>query len=422
MEEAFDLLVGIDWGFSNHQVCVLDICGKIKGQRSFEHSGQSLTDLCDWLLTFTQKEAGRVAIAIEVPYGPLVETLLDRGFAVFFIHPKQLDRFRDRFSASGAKDDRRDARVGADALRTDRTHLRRLSMRDSITIRLGEWQRILAEVTEESLVLTNRLRSHLWRYFPAFLEVAYDLSLNWISALWALIPNPAAATTATLEDVAKLLGGSHPVRRFDAQAVLTILRKPAPIVASGTVEAAEAHCRLLFERLQLVLKQQKEARRAVDVLLAEWDDAHPPVPSASETPGGSPRPGDAEILRSLPGLGRVVLATLLSEAGELVKNRDYQALRLLAGVAPVTRQSGKMRQVLRRFACSRPLRRAVHHWARVASTIDKTSIVRYQALRKAGHSNGRALRTVGDRLLAVACATLKNGTLFDPEKGKTTPA
>ncbi len=67
--------------------------------------------------------AGQVAMAIEVPRGALVETLIERGFHVYVINPKQVDRFRDRHTAAGAKDDRRDAYVLADALRTDlRTH------------------------------------------------------------------------------------------------------------------------------------------------------------------------------------------------------------------------------------------------------------------------------------------------------------
>ena len=50
-------------------------------------------------------------MAIETPHGPVVEMLLERGFAVFAINPKQIDRFRDRFTIAGAKDDSRDARV-----------------------------------------------------------------------------------------------------------------------------------------------------------------------------------------------------------------------------------------------------------------------------------------------------------------------
>lgn len=121
------------------------------------------------------------------------------------------------------------------------------------------------------------------------------------------------------------------------------------------------------------------------------------------------------ILRSLPGVGRINLAALLTEASEPLKRRDYHALRLMSGVAPVTRRSGKACLVIRRLACNARLARAVYHWARVASQCDPISHKRYAALRQRGHSHGRALRTLGDRLLGLACTLLRRQALFDPD-------
>jgi len=127
-----------------------------------------------------------------------------------------------------------------------------------------------------------------------------------------------------------------------------------------------------------------------------------------------------DILRSLPGVGRIVLATLLAEASQPLAERDYHALRNLGGVAPVTKNSGKRRGnrsiVVMRNACSLRLRNALYHWARVASVYEPKSRCAYSELRKRGHSHGRALRTVADRLLAVACAMLRDGTAFDPSR------
>ena len=128
------------------------------------------------------------------------------------------------------------------------------------------------------------------------------------------------------------------------------------------------------------------------------------------------------ILRSLPGVGRTGLATLLVEASEPLRRRDYQVLRVLSGVAPVTRRSGKARLVTRRMACNERLREAVYHWARVAMQTDPESKRRYAALRQRGHSHGRALRTLGDRLLATACAMLRSQTLYDPDRKAVSPA
>ena len=95
--------VGVDWGSQKHQACVLDANGKVLGERLFEHSGAGLSEMADWLLPFAQGEAAEVGVAIETPRGPVVEGLMERGFAVHSINPKQLDRFRDRFSPAGAK-------------------------------------------------------------------------------------------------------------------------------------------------------------------------------------------------------------------------------------------------------------------------------------------------------------------------------
>ena len=122
------------------------------------------------------------------------------------------------------------------------------------------------------------------------------------------------------------------------------------------------------------------------------------------------------ILRSLPGVGRIVLATLLAEAWEPLHQRDYHALRSLCGVAPVTKRSGKRCVVIMRQACQMRLRTAVYHWSRTAIQHDELSRRRYAELRKRGHSHGRALRTVADRMLAVACAMLRTRTAFDPSR------
>jgi hypothetical protein len=71
--------------------------------------------------------------------------------------------------------------------------------------------------------------------------------------------------------------------------------------------------------------------------------------------------------------------------------------------------------VFRRYACNRRLSNATYHWAQNAIQHDPTSRAKYDALRARGHGHARALRSVIDRLLSVACAMLDSGTLFDPE-------
>jgi transposase len=122
------------------------------------------------------------------------------------------------------------------------------------------------------------------------------------------------------------------------------------------------------------------------------------------------------VLLSLPGVGRRIGATVLSEASQALAERDYHALRCYAGIAPVTRQSGKKQVVVMRRGCNERLRNAFYHWSRVSTQCDPHSKEHYARLRAKGHSHGRALRGVTDRLLAVLMAMLEAGTVYDASR------
>lgn len=405
--------VGVDWGSESHLVFLADDDGHKVGKRIFKHGGEGLAEMATWIMaTSGASEPSQIHVAIEVPHGPVVETLLERGFKAHAINPKQMDRFRDRFSMSGAKDDSRDGEVMSSALRTDAHCFRLLAVADPVVVELREWSRIAEDLGAERNRLTNRFREQLWRYFPAILELEAELASEWLLDLWETVPTPHKAVRIRDTTIAKLLK-RHRVRRFDAARLLSILRAPPVRVAAGTVEAASAHIATLITRIRLVNRQLKQAYQKLDALTARL------VPTEEAEPGQT-KQHDVEILASLPGVGRIILATLLAEASDALQRRDYAALRSLTGVAPVTKRSGKSCIVVRRYACHGRLANAMYHWARVAIQHDPTSRSKYAALRSRGHSHARALRSVADRLLNIACAMLKSGTTFDASITKQT--
>jgi len=399
--------VGVDWASESHHVFLTDAAGTKLGERIFKHGGEGLAEMAAWLIaTADAAEPEQLHVAIEVPHGPVVETLIERRFNVYAINPKQMDRFRDRFTLAGAKDDSRDAETMASALRTDPRCFRSLAAMDPIVIELREWSRIAEDLGAERIRLTNRMREQLWRYFPAMLELERDLAAPWLLDLWEAAPTPDKARRIRETTVARVLKQNR-IRRLDAAQVLEALRKEPVTVADGTIAAASAHITTLIARIRLLSRQVDDAHRRLDRLTAE-------LASSQKSELGQVKQHDAEILASLPGVGRIVLATLLAEAFDALQRRDYAALRSLTGVAPVTKKSGKSCIVVRRQACNNRLSNAVYHWARVAMQHDQTSRAKYAALRGRGHSHGRALRSVADRLLNVACAMLKTGTTFNP--------
>jgi len=407
MTEEVAWFVGIDWASQSHQVCLVDARGEGLAERAVAHGGAGIAELCDWLIAGTGARPEAIGVAIEVPHGPVVEALLERGFQVLAINPKQLDRFRDRFTVAGAKDDRRDARVLADSLRTDRHAFRALVADDPVIVELREWSRMVDDLRQERNRLANRVREQLWRYYPQMLELTDDCAAEWFLDLWGQAPTPAKAARLRETTIERFLK-AHRIRRWQAPELARVFKQRPLSVAPGVAEAATAHIRVVAARIRLVNQQLKAAYRQLDQLCDRL------IPPEENAPGQRCEQHDVVILRSMPGLGRITLAVLLAEAWQPLRRRDYHALRCLSGVAPVTRRSGKSCVVVRRYACNKRLENALYHWARVAIQHDEPSRRRYAALRGRGHSHGRALRTVADRLLSVACTLLERHTVFDP--------
>jgi transposase len=399
-ELGYHFFVGADWGTEMHQICVLDHEGHIIDQRKVQHSATTVMDFIDWLSGIVTTPSS-AAIAIEIPHGALVEELLERGFCVFSINPKQLDRFRDRYFPAGTKDDRKDALVLADAVRTDRHCFRIVRMNGPLLIRLRELSRLDDELNFSFQRHVCQLRQQLHRYFHHLLQLSPTADEPWLWSLLELASTPAKAAKLTVGRVSKVLQQHH-IRRLNAEQVVGALRGPVFSLAAGTIEAASEHVLLLIPHLRLLYHQRLSVARRIDSMLEELS-----------TPSESKKPSDVELLLSLPGVGRLVTATLFAEATQFLAERDYHGLRAYTGVAPVTRQSGKRTAVLMRYGCNSRLRNAVYHWSRVSMQRDPRSREHYHRLRNKGHSHGRALRGVADRLLALLCAMLKSKTLYD---------
>jgi transposase len=397
--------IGIDWATEAHRIFLLDHNGQRCAKVSIPHSGAGLDQLLEWLASYGVEPAF-AAVAIETPRGALVETLVERGYAVFAINPKQLAHFRDRYTSAGAKDDDRDAWVAASALRTDEAAFQRVAIDSAEVIELRELYRTVDELREELQRLTSRLREQLIRYYPQMLALypTPDQLVLW--DLLELAPLPATAHQLTESQVEAVLRKRR-IRRFTAGQVLEQLRATPLTLAKGAAAAASQHALILVAQLRVVHElRQKTLKRLTTV-----------VRTMRQTPTASDAPSDTAIIASLPGAGVLTTAALLSESSRAVVERDASALRAYGGVAPVTHQSGKTLQVCMRYACNNRLRNALYHFA-MGSLRDPLARRHYDRLRGEGHSHARALRGVADRWVTVLMAMLRSGTLYDVTRRK----
>jgi transposase len=405
MNSNYSLFVGIDWATEEHEVCIIsDACMKLDGFR-VANGANGLLEMTNRLSKSAMGNLETIAIAIETPRGPVVETLVERGFQVYSINPKQLDRFRDRHAVSGAKDDRLDAFVLADSLRTDVNCFHRIQLSNEKMVILREMSRLDEDLAQSRNRLTNQIREQVMRFHPDLLKLSPSADEPWFWDLLDAMGESSKAKAFSMSKAKSLLA-KHRIRRHNSEDVIRIVRAERVIVAPGTTTAAMLHIRAAVAQMRVIEEQRRQVRKQIEALLNEL--------SLVTDENGKPPP--VTVLLSLPGIGNLVAATLLAEAPQALAELDYMALRAYSGIAPVTKRSGKRLSVIMRKACNERLRNAIYHWCRVSVQRDEISRKKYAAQRARGHSHGRALRTVGDSLLRMLFSMLKNGTVFDPTK------
>lgn len=236
--------VGIDWGAEFHQVCVLNAAGECLEQRKFLQTTASLTQMIAYLMSHANGSPKSVRVAIERPHGAVVELLLNHDFLVYSINPKQLDRFRDRHTVAGAKDDRRDAFVLANSLRTDQWAFSALQVENPMIVEIRELIRIDEDLRADENGLQNRLREQLLRYFPAMLTLIADRADPFLWSLLEVATTPEEASEIPARKIASLLK-KHRLRRLTMEQVRAVCRSPKLQVSDATVNAAAAHIRML---------------------------------------------------------------------------------------------------------------------------------------------------------------------------------
>ena len=335
------LYAGIDWASRTHAVGVVDDHGGIRARFEVPNTGKGFGGLIRRLTKL--QVAG---VAIERPDGPLVEAMLDAGLRVVVITPRQVKALRSRYRATGAKSDTADALLLADVLRTDGHRLQPLIPDSDATIVLRALGRTRKDLQKARVALCNQLTAQLERCFPGAVGLFADLHSATAIVFLRRYPTSQAAATLTQATLTAFLRRIHYSGRTPV-AVLLARLKTAPLAAISPDQATgRAVCvQALLDAIQACHSRERE----LEAEIIERLEVH----------------ADQQIFTSLPKAGHGVrAAALLSEIGD-VRTRfpDEEALAALAGVAPVTRASGKLRSVGFRWACDKKLRNAIIDFA-----------------------------------------------------------
>ena len=389
------VFVGDDWAEDHHDVYVMDDAGARLASRRLPEGLTGIRQFHE-LIAQHAEEPNQVLIGIETDRGLWVGALTAAGYQVYAINPLAVARYRDRHHVSGAKSDATDAKLLADLVRTDRHNHRPVSGDSSD----AEAIKVLARAHQNLIWArtrhTNGLRSALREYYPAALEAFDDLAHGDALGVLDRAPTPEQGAHLRLTAIHSALKRGGRQRNVDARAreIRAALRSEQLAAPAAVAAAFAATTRATVGVIGELNRQIAD----LETSLAEHFEIHP----------------DADIYRSLPGLGVVLGARVLGEFGD-DPNRftDAKSRKNYAGTSPLTVASGKKRAVLARHVRNRRLYDAIDQWAFCALTSSPGARAFYDTHRAANDTHHQALRALGNRLVGIMHGCLRHHEPYD---------
>jgi transposase len=392
------IYLGIDWAENHHDLCLLDEAGERLATARVPDGVEGLRRLHE-LVALHADSADVVVVGIETDRGLLVQGLIASGYTVYAINPYAVSRYRGRHTTSGGKSDRGDAKILADLVRTDRHNHRQIAGDSD----LAEAVKVLARAQQNLLWArqrhVNQLRSALREFYPAMLEAfGTDLASRDALVVLSLAPTPQEGARLTRVRIRTALAQAGRQRNLDVTSttIFTALQSQQLLAPAGLSAAYGVTVRASVA----LLRQFNVEIEQLEAELVASFEGHP----------------DAEILRSLPGLGSVLGARVLAEFGDdPTRYKDGRSRRCYAGTAPITRASGTRSVVLARSTRNRRMAQACYLWAFSALRPSPGARAFYDRQRAKGKSHHQALRALANRLVGVLHGCLSNGQLYNEQ-------
>lgn len=383
---------GVDWAKDDHVVCIVDADGEAVDRFAITHTAAGLRRLVARLL-----KAGVEEVGIERPDGPVVDALLAAELTVLVIAPAQVKNLRSRYGSAGNKDDRFDAYVLADVVRTDRRRLTPLTRSTPAAQALRSSVRARRDLVQHRIAAANQLRAHLQVVLPGIVDLFAALDSAISLSFLERFTTQAKADWLTTERLSTWLAKQSYSGRTDP-AVLHTRLLAAPRGTTGPEAGFHAATTLAFVALLRTLNTQIAAQADS---IAEQLNIHP----------------DAHIVTSLPRAGTVRAARLLAEIGD-ARGRfpTADSLACLAGVAPSTRQSGKVKAVTFRWGCDRELRDALCDFAADSRHSNAWAAELYNRARARNHDHPHAVRILARAWVDIIWRCWQDGLAYDPDQ------
>ncbi|GAC1354996.1 MAG: IS110 family transposase [Ktedonobacteraceae bacterium] len=386
------LYIGVDWADQKHDALALDEVGRKLGVIRVAHTAEGLSKLDAWLVQLLgASDKEQMACIVETNHGLLIAFLLERGWPVYPVNPRTVDRKR---SASGAKTDAIDAYLLAKTGRADFADLHRLIPDSEKVAELKGLTRDQDSLIQMQTRLVNQLTACLKDYYPVALELFAKLQQHSTLLFLQTYPTLEAAQAASVEQISQVLkAAGHTTASKVAPKIFEHLHQPSLQANAVTIRTKSRLALDLVAQLLPLVVQLTEYDREIEQLFLSHEDN--------------------EVFLSLPRAGKRLAPRLLAEIGDDPSRYESAAsLQALGGTSPVLFQSGNYSKPHRRQGCIKPLRNALHQFAWQSTLSEPWAAGYYKRKRAEGKSHSVAVRALSNVWVRIIFAMLSTHTPY----------
>jgi transposase len=393
----FDLVIGLDRSDRKADIFLIDVS---TGKRHKQVLDTSPEALHDWLAKLRQEHPqSQIGLCLEQPATNLILFLESYAWITLYpINPITLQKFREAFVTSRAKDDGKDAQYLAELLLAHHAKLKSWQPDDSQTRQLLQLTYHRRAVIDERTGLTNRLQGLLKQYFPQALELCgEDLWRPLAIAFLLRWPTLQSLRKARPEAIKQFYHrqGSRSQKLVERR--LELIQKAVPLTdETALLQSYAFRVQLIARELQIMLKTLDQFEQQIATAFKQ----HP----------------DHFIFDALPGAGPVLAPRLLASMGsERERFARARNLQCFTGIAPVTKQSGGKCHIHRRYLCPKFIRQSFHEYAKESILHSRWAAAYYGQQRNKGCGHHTAVRALAYKWQRIIWKCWQTRTVYREE-------
>jgi len=390
----YSTCVAIDWADSKHDLAIIN-----KSELENKQISNQPTVIHQYFLNLCEDNGwNKVAVVIEKNRNLIMSVLESIPLLdIYTVHPTTSASYRNTFTPSGAKDDKKDSQSLLDLFLKHPEKVSRHQMLNETDI-LGQFCEKRRRLVDDRKAICGQLMAALKKSYPVVLDIFKDNSLYSLFVLDFLDkwPSSKQLMASNLSSISRFLNQRTSKKEKNIERIKSI-KQTDSFLSESQQEMYLIETQVLLLRIRTL----NEAIKRYEVKISE-------LYTKNE---------DYDIIHSFHGAGATMGPRLLAFWGnDRERYKECKDALLSSEIAPVKIESGKSSYVRRRYLCNKYKQQTFIEYAMGSLKKSKWAQAFYESAAKRGKLHNEILRALAFKWIRIMYKCWKDKQVYSEEK------